>query len=337
MKEIKHFFENTHYHMIDVGGKRPTARRAVAQGRIHVGEEAFGQIKAGTLPKGDALMMAEITGVVGAKGAHSLLPLCHPLGLDQVLVHTELEEKTASIVVYCLASAFAKTGVEMEALAGVNAALLAIYDLTKMVEPALSISDVRLIIKEGGKKGRWVHPEGMPSFLEESISAEERLPLKGISAAVLTVSDRASKGEYEDRSGPVLQAELEKLGATLVAYRVVADEKKEIADKVKELMSSGEVRLIITTGGTGLSPRDVTPDVLAELCDRSVPGLAELLRQSGAQHTKNAWLSRGFVGMRDQTLLITLPGSPKAVSEGVTILKDVLPHAFQMIDGGGHD
>jgi cyclic pyranopterin phosphate synthase len=150
--------EGQRFHMIDVGDKAPTRRRALARGRIQMGREAFEAIAQGKNPKGDVLAQAEVAGILACKRTADVIPLCHPLPLDQVLVRFELDPASSSITAFCEAAAFAKTGVEMEALSGVTGALLAIYDLAKAVDPALTISDVHLSVKEGGKSGRWVHP-----------------------------------------------------------------------------------------------------------------------------------------------------------------------------------
>jgi len=148
------------FYMADVRLKTPSARRAVAVGEIVVGS-AYSHVVSATLPKGDALMMAEIAGLQGAKHASQLMPLCHPLALDYVDVRCVGVPERQAVRVYCEAALWAKTGVEMEALAGASAALLTIYDLTKPVQPALQIESVRLLFKEGGKSGLWVHPMGM--------------------------------------------------------------------------------------------------------------------------------------------------------------------------------
>lgn len=144
--------------MIDVGEKLSTRRRAVALGRIRMSAASFEAIERGTNPKGDVLAQAEVAGILGAKRTSELVPLCHPLGLEQVVVRFKLDAGTSSVVASCRATTTAKTGVEMEALCGVTAALLAIYDLAKAVDPVLTISDVHVATKEGGKSGRWVNP-----------------------------------------------------------------------------------------------------------------------------------------------------------------------------------
>jgi cyclic pyranopterin monophosphate synthase len=147
------------FHMIDVGEKPPTRRRALARGRIQMSRAAFDAIRLGKNPKGDVLAQAEVAGLLAAKRTSELIPLCHPLALDQVRVQFELVPERCSVVASCEASATARTGVEMEALQGVTGALLAIYDLSKAVDPVLTISDIHLSVKEGGKSGRWIHPE----------------------------------------------------------------------------------------------------------------------------------------------------------------------------------
>jgi cyclic pyranopterin phosphate synthase len=144
--------------MVDVGDKVPTRRRAVARGRIRMSQASFDAIERGTNPKGDVLAQAEVAGIMGAKRTSELVPLCHPLALEQVLVRFRLERATCSVLVSCHAATTAKTGVEMEALCGASAALLAIHDLAKAVDPALVISDVHVAAKEGGKSGRWLNP-----------------------------------------------------------------------------------------------------------------------------------------------------------------------------------
>jgi cyclic pyranopterin phosphate synthase len=321
------------FKMIDVGGKRVTRRQAIACGTIHVGAAAFARIRDKTMPKGDVLAMAEVAGIMGAKKTPEILPMCHPLPLDQVTVDFENDEASAAITVYCQVAAHAKTGVEMEALQGANAALLSIWDLTKGVESALEISGVRLLYKEGGKTGVWVHPEGIPDWLAEQMPAPESLA--GIKAAVLVMSDRASTGNYEDRSGPLARETLEAAGAHVLRVDVVQDDKVAITGALETLAS--ECRLVICSGGTGISGRDVTPEALQAIADKPVPGFGELLRQDGASFTKLSWLSRSCAARIGQTLVIALPGSPKAVKQGLEALMPILPHALSMACGGKHE
>ena len=152
--------------MIDIGGKEITRRVAVAAGRIMMSAETFAMVRDGTLPKGDPLRLAEVAGVLAAKKTPEIIPLCHPLSLDQVRVAFRLDEADSAVTVFCQASTSARTGVEMEALAGVNGALLTIWDLAKQVQADLAIDGVRLLLKVGGKSGRYVHPDGLPALPE---------------------------------------------------------------------------------------------------------------------------------------------------------------------------
>ena len=149
------------FSMADVSAKKVTRRRALAHGLIHVGAPAFELLKDRKLPKGDALALAEMAGLQGAKLTPALLPLCHPISLDRVTLHSVLHDQTHAAEVFCLAEISERTGVEMEALCGVAVALLTIWDLAKPVNPALRISDVELLFKSGGKRGEWTHPGGL--------------------------------------------------------------------------------------------------------------------------------------------------------------------------------
>lgn len=324
-----------HFHMADVRRKRITARRAVAVGELSAGAAAFAQIVERRLPKGDAMVMAEIAGLQGAKNASQLMPLCHPLPLEYIDVRCEPIAERHAIRVYCEVATYARTGVEMEALAGASAALLTLYDLTKPVEPALAIGGVRLLFKEGGKKGLWLHPDGMTDAERERYKPRGVTKLENVSAAVITLSDRASRGEYPDASGPLLVERLRDLGANVSDVELHPDEPEPLAARLRELAGQ-RVQLVLCTGGTGLGPRDRTPEALAMAADRHVDGIGELFRSESSQHTQMAWLSRAHAVLIDRTLVIALPGSAKAVAQGLDILAPVLAHALSMVAGEGH-
>ncbi len=323
--------------MIDVGGKAATHRIAIAEGRIVVGKDAFSLIRQRALPKGDALMLAEIAGIQGAKSASSLMPLCHPMGLDQVSLKSELEEDAHAVRIFCTASTHAKTGVEMEALAGVSAALLTIWDLTKMIEPDLLIDGVRLLAKSGGKSGLWLNPSSIPDWAREKVSPRPPQTLKGVNVAIITLSDRAAAGVYEDKTTPVAQALLEDLGATVTSTHVIPDEPAALRRHIEQIREHGSARLIITTGGTGIAPRDNTPETVSELADRLIPGIGEQLRLYGSQFTPFSWSSRSIGASFGNVLIITLPGNPKAVHEGIQCLHRQIPHLINTIDNIKHD
>ena len=162
----KEIFQKNSFNMIDVSSKKETFRRALASGKIYVGKEVFDLIKNKQMPKGDPVTLAEVAAVLGVKKTSELIPLCHPLPIDHTATKIILIEEDYSLEVYCVVSAVAKTGVEMEAIMGVNAALTTIYDLSKIVNPHLKIDNIKLLIKEGGKSGVWTNPDGLPKFLE---------------------------------------------------------------------------------------------------------------------------------------------------------------------------
>ena len=163
----KEIFKDSSFHMIDVSLKKETFRRALASGKIVVGEEVFNLIKNKKMPKGDPLTLAEVASVLGVKKTSELIPLCHPIPIDHTAAKIIMNDEDNSIEVFCVVSTYSKTGVEMEAIMGVNAALITIYDLSKIVNPNLKIDNIKLLIKEGGKSGLWKNPEGIPEFLQD--------------------------------------------------------------------------------------------------------------------------------------------------------------------------
>ena len=163
-------FSGSEYNMVDVSAKAVTPRRALATGEIILSYSIIEMIKNKKMPKGDPLSIAEVAGINGVKKTSELIPLCHPLSLDHISIHSEINESKNSVIVYCLVSANSKTGVEMEALSGVNSALLAIYDLSKIVEPNLKIQNTKLLIKSGGKRGLWINPDGVPEKIKSVLS-----------------------------------------------------------------------------------------------------------------------------------------------------------------------
>lgn len=326
--------EEAQFRMIDVGRKRVTRRRAVAEGIISVGEIAFEKIKSKSLPKGDVLALAEVAGIMGAKKTPETLLMCHTLPLDQVSIHCVLEAP-AAVRVYAQVTAHAKTGVEMEAVMAVQAALATIWDLVKGTEPNLTIGGIRLLVKEGGKSGLWVNPDGIPAWLSAQISSVRSM--EAIPMAVIVMSDRAAAGVYEDKSGVLLVDMLKADGAEIVQYVVIPDDRATIADTMRKVYEQGRPKLIIMSGGTGPGPRDVTPEVMNDVCDRILQGFGEMLRRESAAYTDTAWLSRMEAGMMGDALVIALPGSPKAVSECWEILSPFMARALKMIAGQGFE
>ena len=157
-----------------------------------------------------------------------------------------------------------------------------------------------------------------------------------IKVAILTISDSCSRNEKEDLSGPAIKQMLDTNSFEVCEYKIVEDDKDKIAAQLIAFADELKVDIVLTTGGTGLGPRDVTPEATEQICERKVPGLSEMIRTEGLKKTRNAMLSRGTAGIRANTLIINLPGSPKAAKESIEAILDVLPHAIEMMAGKGH-
>ena len=157
-----------------------------------------------------------------------------------------------------------------------------------------------------------------------------------IRVAILTVSDSCSQGQREDISGQTIKDMLPEDSFEICRKKIVADDHEKIVNELKHFSDKADIDVVFTTGGTGLGPRDVTPEATASVCERIIPGLGEIMRAEGLKKTKNAILSRGIAGICNRTIVINLPGSPKGVKESLEIILNVLPHAVDMMHGGGH-
>jgi molybdenum cofactor synthesis domain-containing protein len=158
-----------------------------------------------------------------------------------------------------------------------------------------------------------------------------------IHTAILTLSDKGSKGEREDESGRVIRELIQGIGAVVDQYEILPDEREVIAQALTRLADSGTIDLILTTGGTGVAPRDVTPEATQAVLDRELPGIAEAMRAESLKKTPHAMISRAVAGMRKRTLIVNLPGSPRAVRENLAVILPALPHAIEKIKGDPSD
>ncbi len=155
--------------------------------------------------------------------------------------------------------------------------------------------------------------------------------------ALVTVSDSAARGAREDRSGPALREQCQKLGWQVISSHVVPDEVSSLQARLIELIDAALVDVVLTTGGTGIGPRDTTPEATLGVCDKVIPGLGELMREKGRQATPRAVLSRAIAGVRGRALIVNLPGSPKGAVESLAAIADLIPHALEVLRGARHD
>lgn len=310
--------------MVDVGDKPITARRAVAAATVRMTPEVLATLLDAGGPKGDALITARLAGIGAAKRTSDLIPLCHPLPLDRVSVELVPDRTSGTVAITTEVLVSARTGVEMEALTAASVAALTLYDMAKALQRDIVIEGIQLIEKSGGRSGEYTR-----DALGTERAAHE--------AVVVTCSNRSAAGERDDASGPALISRLREGGGFDVAPEalVVRDDEREIATLLARLADAGH-RLIITTGGTGLTPTDVTPAATRRVIDREAPGLAELMRSVGIAATPMAALSRAVVGSRGSTLIVNVPGSPKGATESLDALVPVLRHALEQLAGGDH-
>jgi len=300
--------------MIDVGDKSETLRTAVAQAIIKVEPTTITLIKEGKSPKGSIFDAARISATMAAKRTWDLLPYCHPIPIDSIKVDVSLNEQSIEVTVDV--KNVAKTGVEMEALTGACIAALTIYDILKPVDEMLSIESVRVLKKHGGLK----------TFIERFD--------RELKAAVLVTSD--SRGQDEDQSGKIVIDRLVKNGFDIVEYKVISDEADVLESQLKRFSDELKVDMVITSGGTGLGARDITPETTKKVIQKEVSGVSEFLRAYGQKRTPLSMLSRGVAGIRGTTVIINLPGSVKAVSESLDSLFPGIMHIYKMLWGHGH-
>ncbi len=301
--------------MRDISAKTRTLRTAVARAILKVSPSTIQMILDNKIPKGDPLPVAKVAAVQAAKNTSQIIPYCHPLPVDFVGVEYNLTGECIEITT--TVKAVYKTGVEMEALTAASVAALTIYDMTKMLDEQMEICSVQLISKTGGK----------------SDFKEKEPKLK---AAVVVMSDTVAGGTKEDLSGRLIVERLRQEGLDVADYKVIPDDQAAIVKTLTHYADEGSVSLVVTTGGTGLSARDNTPEALNSVIEREVPGIAEAMRAYGQERTPYSMLSRSRAGVRKHTLILSLPGSKSGVRESLDALFPAVLHVCKVLKGGGH-
>jgi cyclic pyranopterin phosphate synthase len=303
--------------MVNITHKSNTLRKAIAQAIVKVSKaETIQAIQNRTVPKGDVLECARVAGLFAAKRTADMIPDCHPLPIEFTAISYEVGEM--EVTVFVEIHTIYKTGVEVEAMHAASVVALTMYDMLKPIDKGVTIEQIKLVEKRGGKSDR--------------SPAVSRI----LKAAVIVCSDSIFAGKGEDRTGEIIREKLEKHGVQVLEKNVIPDDKSEIQQSAKQF-AEAEVDLIIFTGGTGLSPRDITPEALEEILDRRIPGIEEAIRSYGQQRTPFAMLSRSLAGQIGNSVVLALPGSASGAGESIDAIFPALLHVFKVMEGARHD
>ena len=303
--------------MTNITHKQSSLRKAIATATVIVSkQETIDAIQNNTVPKGNVFEFARAAGLLAIKKTSDLIPDCHPLPVEFAAITYEIEN--LSLVISVEVHTVYKTGVEVEAMHGASLTALTIYDMLKPIDKSVEISSIKLLEKKGGK-------------------SDYKNPLsRALKTAVIVCSDSIAAGTKQDFAGKAIIQKLQQIKINVDEYSIIPDEEEMIQTKAKKLCDNG-FDLVLFTGGTGLSPRDVTPEAIRPLLDREVPGIMEAARSYGQDRMPYAMLSRGIAGFMKNTLILTLPGSTKGAAETMDALFPQLLHIFKVAEGMRHD
>ena len=313
MSKFSHLDESGNVSMVDVTDKVSTARIASAESKITMKPETISAIQDNSLPKGNVLTTAKISGIQAAKKTAEMIPMCHQLNLS--FIDIEFEIMSDFILILSTVKTKEATGVEMEALSAVSSAALTIYDMCKAVDKTMEIGGIKLVKKVGGK----------------SDHALEYRPRVG----VITLSDGVAAGKSEDKSGVILRSGFKDAGCDVPNQVVIEDGSDQFVPIILQWIDSG-IELILTTGGTGLGPRDLTIQTVNQIFDSKLPGIEQALHAYGRGKVKTAMLSRLTAGVANGAIVICLPGSPGAAKDALQVLIPTIFHSYHMIKGERH-
>jgi len=302
--------------MVNITKKSNTLRIAVASATVRVSkQETIDAILERKIPKGDVFEFARAAGLFGVKRTSDVIPDCHPLPIEYTAITYDIDGLNIMITVEV--HTIYKTGVEVEAMHGASVTALTMYDMLKPIDKGIEIQNVCLLQKKGGK------------------SDLKNVKFPELNAAVVVCSDSVFQKTDEDRSGKAVISRLEQFGISTEKYEVVPDVLETIRTKAIELSKAG-YSLLIFTGGTGLSPRDVTPEAIEPLIERKIDGIMETARRYGQERMPYAMLSRGIAGFINETLVLTFPGSKNGVEESIDALFPQILHLFKVNKGQKH-
>ena len=303
--------------MTDILSKISSLRIATAQAILQVSSHAtILAIQNRQVPKGDVYEFARAAGLLAVKKTSDVIPDCHPLPIEST--HIRYETNGLQIKILVEVATIYKTGVEVEAMHGAAVTALTMYDMLKPIDKGIEVHSIKLVEKTGGKSD---YKNSLPQNLK---------------TAVIVCSDTIFNEKKEDKAGKAVIAILEQYHINNITYHVIPDETLQIQEQLKSLFNE-QFDLVLFVGGTGLSPRDVTPESISPLLDREIPGIMEAARQFGQQRTPYAMLSRGIAGYAGRTLVLTLPGSTRGAIETMQAIFPALFHIFKVAQGSRHD
>ena len=302
--------------MVNITHKNNSLRKAVATAIVKCSAmQTIEAIEQRRVPKGDVFEFSRAAGLLAVKKTSDVIPDCHPLPVEFAAISHAIDGLNITITVEV--HTIYKTGVEVEAMHGASVTALTMYDMLKPIDKGIEISSIKLISKEGGKSGFVTAPASLK-------------------CAVIVCSDSVSRGEKTDTAGRTIIGRLQSIGLETSVYDIVPDDAAIIKAKAISLSNDG-YDLVLFTGGTGVSPRDITPDVIRPLLDKEIEGIMEKARSYGQDRMPYAMLSRGVAGFIKNSLVITLPGSSKGAAETMDALFPQVLHVFQVKEGTRHD